>query len=303
MIVIQRLSRRAFLLSSAALAQTAKPTSFQIACMTLPYAPFPMQRALEGIARAGYRYVAWGTTHMESGVKKPVLAVDAPAAESKRLAARCRDLGLRPVMLFSTVQLEEPNAADAHLRRIEQAAAAGIPFLLTFGKTTAGQYETFIGNLKRMAPAARKAGVTVVIKQHGGNTATGTNCARIVDEVGDDGLRICYDAGNVMDYEHEDPIPDIQQCWTKVRAFAIKDHRYTPRNQDCGPGFGQIDHYKLLTPVARTGLDMPLACENIFEPVVPRPTDPEGVDALARRAREFLETVIRGVQAEPGGRK
>src|SRR6476661_6292685 len=100
MIVIQSLSRRAFLLSSAALAQTAKPTNFQIACMTLPYAQFSMQRALEGIARAGYRYVAWGTTHIEAGVKKPALAVEAPPADAKRLAARCRDLGLRPVMLF-----------------------------------------------------------------------------------------------------------------------------------------------------------------------------------------------------------
>ena len=126
-----------------------------------------------------------------------------------------------------------------------------------------------------MAPAARSQGVTVVIKQHGGNTATGRNCARIVDEVGDEGLRICYDGGNVMDYEHEDPIPDIQQCWPKVRAFCIKDHRFTPKNQDCGPGLGELDHYKLLMPVARTGLDMPLACENIFEPIVPRPVQPE----------------------------
>jgi len=34
-------------------------------------------------------------------------------------------------------------------------------------------------------------------------------------------------------------------------------------------------------PVARTGLDMPLACENIFEPIMPRPAQAEGVDALA----------------------
>jgi hypothetical protein len=46
---------------------------------------------------------------------------------------------------------------------------------------------------------------------------------------------------------------------------------------------------------------MPLACENIFEPIVPRPAQAEGVDALARRAREFLEIVIRGVQSEPKG--
>jgi hypothetical protein len=41
---------------------------------------------------------------------------------------------------------------------------------------------------------------------------------------------------------------------------------------------------------------MPLVCENIFAPLIPRPTNPEGVDALARRAREFLELVIRGLQ-------
>jgi sugar phosphate isomerase/epimerase len=296
------LTRRGFLLTSAGLAlssaQVRQPTNFQIACMTLPYSAFPLQRALEGIARAGFRFVAWGTTHKEGpGDNRPVLPVDAPASNAKSLATRCREMGLQPVMMFSAVQLEEPNAADAHFRRIEQAAAAGIPFLLTFGKTAPGQYETFIGNLKRMAPVARAHGVTVVIKQHGGNTATGRNCARIVDEVGDDGLRICYDSGNVMDYEHEDPIPDIQQCWQKVRAFCIKDHRYTPRNQDCGPGLGEIDHYKLLMPVANTGLDMPLACENIFEPIVARPAQAEMVDALAKRAREFLEIVIRDVQS------
>ena len=39
---------------------------------------------------------------------------------------------------------------------------------------------------------------------------------------------------------------------------------------------------------------MPLACENIFAPLVPRPDKPEGVDALAKRT-EFLEVVIAGL--------
>jgi len=268
--------------------------------MTLPYAQFSMERAIQGIARSGFRYIAWGTTHIESSGRRPALAVDAPPAEAKLLASRCRDAGLEPLMMFSTVQLEEPGAGAAHLHRIDQAAAAHVPFLLTFGKTTPGQYDSFLGNLKQMAPVARRAGVTVVIKQHGGNTANGRDCARIVNQVGDEGLRICYDGGNVMDYNREDPLPDIQQCWPLVRAFAIKDHRYSPKNQDCGPGFGELDHYKLLAPVAHTGLDMPLACENIFAPLVPRPAEPEGVDVLARHAREFLENVVRGLQIQAG---
>jgi hypothetical protein len=41
---------------------------------------------------------------------------------------------------------------------------------------------------------------------------------------------------------------------------------------------------------------MPLCCENIFAPLLPRPDKPEQIDALARRAREFLELVTRGLQ-------
>jgi hypothetical protein len=69
-----------------------------------------------------------------------------------------------------------------------------------------------------------------------------------------------------------------------------------PVNQDCGPGLGEIDHYRLLANVAFTGRDMPLACENISAPKL-RPTRPEEIDALARRAREFLELVTRGLQS------
>jgi hypothetical protein len=43
--------------------------------MTLPYSRFPLGRALSGIKSAGYRYVAWGTQHLESdGQQVPVLA-------------------------------------------------------------------------------------------------------------------------------------------------------------------------------------------------------------------------------------
>ena len=274
------------------------PTHFQLACMTLPYAAFSMERALQGIANVGYQYVAWGVTHTDdSGQRRPALDVDAPPSAAAELAQRGRDLGLTPVMMFSTVFLEEPEAADAHRKRIAQAAAAGIPFLLTFGRTRPGEYERVIACLKAVGPVARDAGVTVVIKQHGGNTATGADCAKIIREVGDEGVRMCYDAGNVLNYESHDPIADIQTCVDDIRAFAIKDHRDWPKDEDCGPGFGEIDHYRLLHPVMRTGLAMPLACENIFEPLAPRPQTPEGIDALARRAREYVDSVIRGLQA------
>ena len=292
--------RRDFLaapaVAAAALAQAA-PTRFQIACMTLPWSAFPFERSLAGIRSAGYRYVALGLNHPDaSGASKPILPLEAPPADAARVGARCADAGLEPVMMFSNVMFEAADAAAGYRRRIDQANAAKIPFLIVFGRTTGGEYASVIRNLKSVADHARAGGVTIVIKQHGGNTATGEDCSRIIAEVGHEAVKMCYDAGNVLDYESRDPIPDIQKCWRDIRAFAVKDHRNFPKDEDCGIGFGEIDHYKLFTPVMRTGLTMPLAAENLFEPLLPRPSTPEGMERLARRSREFLETVLTGLE-------
>lgn len=278
-------------------AAPAAATRFQIGCMTMPYSAFPFERALQGIAGAGCRYVGLGGSHVDSGgARKPALAADAPPAAARALAVRCREAGLEPAMIFAAAGVDSADAIKAHTQRIQQAAAAGIPFLVTFGRTTRGNYETWIRNLKELAPIAAGEGVQLALKPHGGNTGTGRDCMKIIADVGSPAVKICYDAGNVLDYEKVDPLPDIQACWRDVACFAVKDHRNTPKNQDCGPGLGEIDHYKLLMPVLRTGLAIPLICENIFAPLAPRPTDPEGVDRLVARAREFLDTVVAGLQ-------
>ena len=286
--------------ATAATAGSGTPTQFEYACMTLAYSAFPFERALQGIRTAGYDKVAWGVTHRDgAGQERPALDVEAPPATATALTRQCKDAGLTPVMMFSTVFLEEPDAAAAHRKRIAQAAAAGIPHLLTFGRTRPGEYERLIACLKAIGPVARDAGVTVLIKQHGGNTGTGAMCSKIIREVGDEGVRMCYDAGNVLDYDSHDPIADIATCVPDIRAFAVKDHRDWPRDEDCGPGFGEIDHYRLFQPVMQTGLTMPLVFENIFEPLVPRPRDAAAIDVLARRSREYVQSVIAGLQAPP----
>ena len=300
------MDRRSFL--AAALASTGRParaadpapTRFQIACMTLPYSRFSLARALDGIKGAGFRHVAWGTSHDEGeGRATPVMPKDAEPARARDLGRRCRDLGLEPVMMFSGTYPEAADGFEVHRQRVLQAAAAGIPQVLTFGHTKGASRAVWVERFRRLGPIARDNNVTIVVKQHGGETGTGEACAAVTREVNHPNIKVNYDAGNVLDYLDKDPIPDIRACAAEVRSFCVKDHRNWPRDEDCGPGFGEIDHYRLLHPVAFTGLAMPLACENIFAPLVPRPDRPEGVDALAKRAREFLEVVTAGLQLPP----
>jgi sugar phosphate isomerase/epimerase len=274
-----------------------KPTEFQLACMTLPYSAFPLARALEGIKTAGFEFVAWGTTHREEDGERPVMAPDASPSDAKNLADRCRDMGLAPLLMFSTIYPEHDDAPAVFENRIRQAAAAGIPQVLTFGHTAGGHRKLWIERFKRLGPIARDHGVTIVIKQHGGETGTGEACAAIAKEVDDPGVMVNYDAGNVLDYLDVDPLPDIEKCASLVRSFCIKDHRNWPRDQDCGPGFGEIDHYRLLGAVSHTGRAMPLCFENIFPPLSPRPTTAEAIDRLAHRAREYISDVVSGLQS------
>src|SRR5688500_16132405 len=88
---------------ASARADAKTHTKFQIACMTLPYSRFTLNRALEGIKGAGYTFVAWGATHNEDGKNVPVLARDAAPEKAKELAKKCRDMGLEPVMMFSGI--------------------------------------------------------------------------------------------------------------------------------------------------------------------------------------------------------
>jgi sugar phosphate isomerase/epimerase len=277
-----------------------RATIFQIACMTLPYSQFPLQRALTGLKEAGYKFVAWGTSHKEEGGKSvPVMPADASPDRAKELAKRCRDLGLEPLMLFSGVYPEAANHLDVFKSRIRQAAAAGVKQVLTFGHTKRGDRKRWVEHFKALGPIARDNGVLIVLKPHGGLTADGERTHQIVREIADEAVKANYDAGNVMDYLRIEPaavLADLKKCASEVRSFCIKDHRSFPEDQDCGPGLGEIDHYRLLAPVAFTGRTIPLCCENIFAPAIPRPGKPEGIDVLARRAREFLELVIQGVQ-------
>ncbi len=275
-----------------------QPTKFLIACMTLPYNQYPLERALTGLQTAGYKFVAWGTSHREPGEAKgvPVMPPDAPPQQAKELGQRCRDLGLDPLMMFSGVYPEAPGAIEVLTNRIRQAEAAAVPQVLTFGHTKGPNRQVWVERFKQLGPIARDHGVLIVVKQHG---ETGQLTGEIVREVADAGIQVNYDAGNVMDYTRGkvNPLDDIKMCADSIRSFCIKDHRMFPVDQDCGPGLGEIDHYRLLHTVAFTGRTIPLCCENISAPGV-RPARPEEIDAWARRAREFLELVVQGIHAK-----
>jgi hypothetical protein len=177
-------------------AEAKPPTRFVHACMTLPYRNFPLERALTGIKDSGYDHVAWGTQHREdNGENRPVMPADAPPAQAAALARRCRDLGLEPVQMFSMIYPDDAQALTVLTQRIKQASAADMPMVLVFGPTQGGDPKLWVQRFKALGPVAADHNVTLVMKQHGGETTgTGQALARILEEVDHPNVWMSYDA-------------------------------------------------------------------------------------------------------------
>jgi sugar phosphate isomerase/epimerase len=294
------------LAGAAAAGQSSAGTQFQIACMTIPFQQFSFERGVKGVAAAGFRFLAWGPNQTDSaGKRTDTIGLDAGQERARELLGISRDAGLETVLMFASFYPENPGAVDAYKKRIDQAQAAGIPNLLAFGspKSTAEHRGVFVRTLQAVAGHAQQAKVAIAVKQHGGVTATGELTASVVREVSHPGVVLFYDAGNTWWYQNVDANLDFPKCAAMTRGFAIKDFRsYRGQRAACGPGFGQTDHYAMLGLVAGNGGNIPLCCETVWEPLVPRTQTPEAVETSARRAREFLDTVVRGVTASPSAK-
>ena len=273
----------------------------QFGAMTIPYARWSLERALEGIARAGLRHVGLHRAHTAS-----LLQSDTPSArECATLRQRIEGYGLVPSLIFASRGGGDP---DDRLRNdVEVATALGIPNLLVIPVSPApkfpkerpagehpGEMRWFLrveAWLRMIVPAVRRAerrGVTILLKPHGGIAGTGEDLAMLVERIGSPAVRVCYDPGNVAYYEGVPPEPDLPVVADLVRAVCIKDHRGGMAVEDFPtPGDGEIDHAAIFRTLRAARFAGPCLIERIDGLA-----SPEDADRELARGRAYLERAL-----------
>ena len=277
----------------------------QLGAHTLPYRAHSLDRALEGIARAGYRYVGLWNDHAD----RPLIPHDAPASTIDAVRRRLNSHSLTPRMAFRFPS--DPNDKDpaAPLRRtVEVAGALGIPFVISTGPSPYRrapherkrdmlfhrESETYFQVLRTVAPLAERARVTVVVKPHMGVTGTGEDLADLVTLIDHPNVKVCYDAGNIAYYEGLKPEEDITACAHLTRAVCIKDHRGERWNPDFPvPGEGDVDHAAIFGTLLAAGFSGPCLVERVDGTQKATDMPPDTIDAALTKARINLEGAIR----------
>lgn len=279
-------------------------SSFHLGAHTLPYRREPLERALQGIAAAGFRQVGLWTDHAGA----PLVSTTPSREEIAALRATLARSGLRAVTMFARRgAMETPEALLADL---DLCAALEMPLLQAAGPWPYAQFpnqrkaemrwfgevERFLAHLDRAAPEAEQRGVTIVLKPHTGATATGEDLVDVIRRVGSPALRACWDAGNVRYYEGLDSEDDLERSGVAplVKSVCIKDQRGGRAAANFPiPGEGEVDHPRMLRVLAAAGFDGPLLVERLDAP----PTA-EAIDTALAGARQFLERVV--AEAEGG---
>ncbi len=271
---------------------------FQFGAMTIPYIRWSLDRALEGIATAGLRYVGLRPGHADG----PLLPENPTSRDYTAVRQRLEHHGLTAPMMFAS--RGEGDPAERLRNDVDTIAELGIPFLLVIPVSPApkfpgerpagihpGEMAWFnrVENWFRMIePAVRRAerrGVMIVLKPHGGIAGTGEDLSLIIERINSPAVRVCYDPGNVSYYEGLRPEPDLPQVADLVRAVCIKDHRGGQAVVDFPtPGDGEVDHISIFRTLRAANFNGPCLVERIDGL-----DTPEDVDRELTRARVYLE--------------
>src|SRR6476469_2511120 len=116
---------------------------------TIVFAPYSLDQALEGLAEAGYKNCEIGAVKGWFEHIDPDAVTD---AEMHQAESKLKELGLPPVSLRATTQLQTQEGKDRFKRAIEIAAALGMQIINTYtgDATTEAERDAYFDNMEEL---------------------------------------------------------------------------------------------------------------------------------------------------------
>ena len=130
--------------------------------------------------------------------------------------------------------------------------------------------------------------MNITVKPHGGLNATGLQCRKCVEMVGNKNFGIWYDPGNIYFYSNGkiDPVKDAGTVDGLVFGMSVKDYVH-PAQVDVTPGSGKVDFKSVMSRLIKGGFTGgPLVIECLA------PGDLKALAVEAKKARTFFEGLV-----------
>ena len=249
-----------------------------LSCGTLSYRQESLQRALEGIARAGFQWVEIGCV---CGYCEHITPETMDAADADQLEDQVAGLGLKIASIAGHVDLKYPllgkgaeiarQGFDLLRARIE------LPAICRWASSTrasartqdAAELDNFYRDFDDLLQFAEQRGVKIGLESHAGLTETAVATLALCQRMGRAGLGVNYDPGNVHYFTGLDPVADLAACRGEIGDWLIhvhiKDHRGGKGTWDFPPlGKGDVDLRAVAAILKQIGYQGPCSLEIEF---------------------------------------
>jgi len=289
----------------------------RLVCGTVTYRQQSLERALEGIAKSGFRAIEVSCI---SAYCDHIFPEQMTAGEMDRLGKLAESFDLRIASIAGHIDLAWPlmgkradvaqfpklaeNVDIAHegfllLRsRVDLADRLGIEIVNTGIGVTSDETEVerFYKEFDALLSYAEKRRVKIGLESHAGLTETAVATLALCNKLGRANVGLNYDAANVRFYTGLDPVADLESCEKELRDrivhVHIKDHRGGKGNWDFPPlGEGEVNFKKLAALFKRVGYQGPFSLEIQFHgPGTTDPT-PEMIDEGIAASYHFMQSL------------
>lgn len=287
-------TRRRFVASTAlTMAASLSPHSaalgsgvnWRIGCFNRAWAGWSSEVALAGVRAAGYRRVGLISNHENNPFALP-------SATKESIATLRENLNQNKVEANLTALRYDENAADEEIEKsvlaqLDHSQAIGVQFVMTFGTDQPENHDRYLRLMKRTAAWAADRKLKLVLKPHGGISATSSELQHCLDTVAHPNFSLWYDAGNILHYTGRDPVAELKPIARHVTGLCAKDCPGQGGEVMIQFGTGGVDCKGVFAVLKEAGFDGPIMVEGIKVGATP-----EATTDFARANREFLERLL-----------
>lgn len=260
----------------------------ELGCFTRPWGGFSLEEALAGIAAAGYTRV--GLSHVTAGGR--LLPSEVTDDDISRLKAQVESHALSAQVAFGNPDLSLPpkKAAARFRQELEWARRLGIEYIVLTGEDDPTRYKAWFAAVERSLSAARKLGITLLLKPHGGLSALAEDLLAALERLQHSSFGICYDPGNIYYYTGQRAREDLPKVVEHVRAMCIKDEIGGKEGEVMiTPGTGLVDFRRIFSILAEAGFSGPCWVECVGGRTL------DEINAEAQKARGFVTKLTEGI--------
>jgi len=232
---------------------------------TNSYHTYGLDESLEGIAKAGFKYVELSAV---KGWTEHV-PLDATDTDIKEIQAKMTHWGLQPSSLSGHSDLTTPGGVIDGKKAVDLCGKLGLAIMCT---AIGGHYSenedksAFMGYIHDLADYAAERDVILALEVHGDIMATAALSVPLIQEIDRPNVLINYDTANCILYGNTQAVDDIVIAAPYLAHVHLKDK--AGENQEWnfpGVGEGYIDFAAVLALLEGVGYTAPYSVEIEFQ--------------------------------------